>query len=58
MGGTLLTKRDTFLTRSQTMQLIYAACTATQVGGSTMPSTMSLCNASSAHVFFAPLLSL
>ena len=31
MGGTLLTKRDTFLNRSQTMQLIYAACTATQV---------------------------
>ena len=31
VGGTLLTKRDTFLNRSQTMQLIYTACTATQV---------------------------
>ena len=31
MAGTLLTKRDTFLNRAQTMQLMYAACTATQV---------------------------
>ena len=47
VGGTLLTKRDTFLNRSQTMQLIYAACTATQVlyTQPSLPAVVLLCAA-------------
>ncbi len=31
-GGVLFTKRDTFFTRQQAMQLLYVACTAWSAG--------------------------
>jgi DNA-directed RNA polymerase I subunit RPA1 len=42
VAGVLLTKRDTFLTRAQYMQLLYAACCSSRPGADAAAAVGSL----------------